>query len=170
MKLEKLMKALSNAVFVGVPTDSEIKEIETMTADGNVESVTVTVKKDEHIFRIHASWQTKDEDDAVMDREKVITEIEDALSGDLAKAGHVYRMSLNGLKDKALKDAIALLKEDCHNCKLECLLQKYDELKEKYDALLKEQGWTPIMEDGDGYLHGIPGDDGQYLMTDGKDI
>ena len=38
-----------------------------------------------------------------------------------------------------LKNALALLKEDCHNCKLECLLQKYDELKEKYDALLKEQ-------------------------------
>ena len=37
------------------------------------------------------------------------------------------------------KSALALLKEDCHNCKLECLLQKYDELKEKYDALLKEQ-------------------------------
>lgn len=74
-----------------------------------------------------------------MDREKVITEIEDALSGNLAKAGHVYGMSLNGLKDKALKDAIDLLNEDCHNCKLECLLQKYDELKEKYDALLKEQ-------------------------------
>ena len=37
------------------------------------------------------------------------------------------------------KDALALLKEDCHNCKLECLLQKYDEQKEKYDALLKEQ-------------------------------
>ena len=36
-------------------------------------------------------------------------------------------------------DALAILKEDCHNCKLECLLQKYDELKEKYDALLKEQ-------------------------------
>ena len=46
-----------------------------------------------------------------MDRENVITEIEDALSGNLAKAGHVYRMSLNGLKDKALKDALALLKE-----------------------------------------------------------
>lgn len=38
-----------------------------------------------------------------------------------------------------ISDALALLKEDCHNCKLECLLQKYDELKEKYDALLKEQ-------------------------------
>ena len=37
------------------------------------------------------------------------------------------------------KSALALLKEDCHNCKLECLLQKYDQLKEKYDELLKEQ-------------------------------
>ena len=37
------------------------------------------------------------------------------------------------------KSALALLKEDCHNCKLECLLQKYDELKEKYDKLLREQ-------------------------------
>lgn len=46
-----------------------------------------------------------------MDREKVITEIEDALSGNLARAGHVYRMSLNGLKDKALTDALAMLKE-----------------------------------------------------------
>ena len=36
-------------------------------------------------------------------------------------------------------DILELLKEDCHNCKLECLLQKYDQLKEKYDKLLKEQ-------------------------------
>jgi len=43
------------------------------------------------------------------DREKVIVEIEDALSGNLAKAGHVYKLSLNGLKDKALKDALALI-------------------------------------------------------------
>jgi hypothetical protein len=35
-------------------------------------------------------------------------------------------------------EALSLLKEDCHNCKLECLLHKYDELKVKYDALLKE--------------------------------
>lgn len=38
-----------------------------------------------------------------------------------------------------IRDALALLKEDCHKCKLECLLQKYDQLKEKYDKLLKEQ-------------------------------
>ena len=46
-----------------------------------------------------------------MGREKVIVEIEDALSGNLAKAGHVYKLSLNGLKDKALIDALAMLKE-----------------------------------------------------------
>lgn len=36
--------------------------------------------------------------------------------------------------------------------------------------LLKEQYWHLITEDSDGFLHGLPGDDGQYLMTDGKDI
>ena len=36
--------------------------------------------------------------------------------------------------------------------------------------LLKEQGWHLIREDADGYLHGLPGDDGQYIMTDGNDI
>ena len=55
------------------------------------------------------------------DREKVIVEIEDALSGNLAKAGHVYKLSLNGLKDKALIDALVLLKEQeavvrCKDC------------------------------------------------------
>ena len=36
--------------------------------------------------------------------------------------------------------------------------------------LLNEQDWHLITEDSDGLLHGLPGDDGQYLMTDGKDI
>ena len=38
-----------------------------------------------------------------------------------------------------IENVISLLKEGCHNCKLECLVQKYDELKEQYDALLKGQ-------------------------------
>ena len=37
-------------------------------------------------------------------------------------------------------------------------------------ALLKEQEWHMLTEDDDGIIHGLPGDDGQYLMTDGKDI
>ena len=37
-------------------------------------------------------------------------------------------------------------------------------------ALLKEQGWNVLTEDADGVIHGLPGDDGQYLMTDGKEI
>ena len=37
-------------------------------------------------------------------------------------------------------------------------------------ALLKEQEWHLLTEDDDGIIHGLPGDDGQYLMTDGKDI
>ena len=46
-----------------------------------------------------------------MDKEKVIREIEDALSDNLAKAGHIYGLSLVGLKDKALTDVLALIKE-----------------------------------------------------------
>ena len=37
-------------------------------------------------------------------------------------------------------------------------------------TLLKEQGWNVLTEDAEGVVHGLPGDDGQYLMTDGKDI
>ena len=37
-------------------------------------------------------------------------------------------------------------------------------------ALLKEQGWHLLTENADGSIRGLPGDDGQYLMTDGKDI
>ena len=37
-------------------------------------------------------------------------------------------------------------------------------------TLLKEQAWHLLTEDADGIIHGLPGDDGQYLMTDGKDF
>lgn len=37
-------------------------------------------------------------------------------------------------------------------------------------AMLKEQAWHLLTEDADGIIHGLPGDDGQYLMTDGKDF
>ena len=30
--------------------------------------------------------------------------------------------------------------------------------------------WKVLTEDADGVIHGLPGDDGQYIMTDGKDI
>ena len=41
-----------------------------------------------------------------------------------------------------------------------------------YDAivLLKEHEWNLLREDADGIIHGLPGDDGTYLMTDGKEI
>lgn len=32
------------------------------------------------------------------------------------------------------------------------------------------QKWNLLTEDADGIIHGLPGDDGQYLMTDGKNI
>ena len=37
-------------------------------------------------------------------------------------------------------------------------------------ARLKEQEWHMLTEDDDGIIHGLPGDDGRYFMTDGKDI
>jgi len=37
-------------------------------------------------------------------------------------------------------------------------------------SMLKKHEWNMLTEDADGVIHGLPGDDGQYLMTDGKDI
>ena len=37
-------------------------------------------------------------------------------------------------------------------------------------ALLKKQEWHMLTEDDEGIIHGLPGDDEQYLMTNGKDI
>ena len=49
---------------------------------------------------------------------------------------------------------------------IECIAVLHDDAL----ALLKEQGWHMLTEDDDGIIHGLPGDDGQYLMTDGEDI
>ena len=75
------------------------------------------------------------------DMEKVITEMEDALSGNLAKAGHVYRMSLNGLKDKALKDALDLIHD--LQSQIAMLVVAQHELCE----LLKEQEAVVLCKD-----------------------
>ena len=47
---------------------------------------------------------------------------------------------------------------------------KHETLSRMLDELLKEQEWHMLTEDDYGIVHGLPGDDGQYLMTDGKDI
>lgn len=70
--------------------------------------------------------------------EKVIKAVEEAF--DLVHSDFIGTDDFNETEWEQNKaDALALLKEDCHNCKLECLLQRYDELKEKYDKLLIEQ-------------------------------
>ena len=86
-----------------------------------------------------------------MDREKVIKGLETCIPmkyetneekecrHEQCPYGRENYKPMNGCFWDLMSDALALLKEDCHNCKLECLLQKYDELKEKYDALLKDQ-------------------------------
>ena len=44
------------------------------------------------------------------------------------------------------------------------------EFFESVVKLLEEQEWNLLTEDDEGIIHGLPGDDGQYLMTDGRDI
>lgn len=73
------------------------------------------------------------------DRETVIIGLEICTANPPTCRGCPYYDSCKIDAQKLKEDALTLLKADCHNCKLECLLQKYDELKEKYDALLKEQ-------------------------------
>ena len=69
-----------------------------------------------------------------MDREKVIREIEDALSDNLAKAGYIYGLSLVGLKNKALTDALELLKEQDKIIQ-NILQEKANELNDKLTTL-----------------------------------
>ena len=100
------------------------------------------------------------------DREKVINAYEDFVNGyECFCTSDDYEYEMH-------KAVLALLKEDCHNCKLECLLQKYDELKEKYDKLLKEQEAVVAHWDDDTG-HWIEGDrDGidRHTRTTGEMI
>lgn len=45
-----------------------------------------------------------------------------------------------------------------------------DAILEKIDNATTVLWWNLITQDENGMLHGLPGDDGQYLMTDGKNI
>lgn len=78
---------------------------------------------------------------------------------------------------KALDWCTATVK-DCDPCPTECPYYGkcmgnnglfFDLMKDAL-ALLKAQAWHILTEDDDGIIHGLPGDDGQYFMTDGKDI
>ena len=83
-----------------------------------------------------------DRENVIYDIERCICHVPDACR-DCSHYGHGEAI---GCMEELLTDALAMLKEDCHNCKLECLLQKYDELKEKYDALLKEKEETELCD------------------------
>ena len=59
--------------------------------------------------------------------------------------------------------------KNCVKCEYDfasCVLDVSNDALE----LLKGHEWYMLTEDDDGIIHGLPGDDGQYLMTDGKDI
>ena len=63
-------------------------------------------------------------------------------------------------------------KYNCNECPYEIdgNLCEINLAKDALALLKKEQEWNLLTEDDDGIIHGLPGDDGQYLMTDGKDI
>ena len=78
---------------------------------------------------------------------------------------------LNGLR--CLSGYKEMVENPCAGCGyIDCQTYAICIAQVAADALelLKEQGWNLIAEDDDGIIHGLPGDDGQYLMTDGKDI
>ena len=95
-----------------------------------------------------------------MDMEKVIenlTHLKERLKWQKDIQGYgIYIDFING--------AIALLKEQEEAHKI--LVEMADEMY----TMLKEQKWHLLTEDANGSIRGLPGDDGQYLMTDGKDI
>lgn len=57
-----------------------------------------------------------------------------------------------------------------HRCLNPLELENVRQFKADAISLLKEQEWHMLTEDDDGIIHGLPGDDGQYLMSDGKEI
>ena len=76
---------------------------------------------------------------------------------------------------KAIENCIGQPKcKDCHweDCEVEHEVVNSVPYGLMRDALafLKEQEWHMLTEDNDGIIHGLPGDDGQYIMTDGKYI
>ena len=76
---------------------------------------------------------------------------------------------------RTIKVCTKFPRRDCKGCEYThddwiCL---HDELMEDIDKVIeemRERQWHILREDSDGIVHGLPGDDGQYLMTDGKDI
>ena len=81
-------------------------------------------------------------------------------------------------REKVIKGLSACIKTDCECCPYNeakainsenpiCFI---NEMLSDVLTLLKEQEWNMLTEDDDGIIHGLPGDDGQYLMTDGKNI
>ena len=67
---------------------------------------------------------------------------------------------------EVLSNAAKAVKEFNEDIPIQISLKCIEDILE----LLKEQEWHTLTEDRDGIIHGLPGDDGQYLMTDGKDI
>ena len=78
--------------------------------------------------------------------------------------------------EKVIKGLVSCNSASCQKCpyneKKECNDRGffYSQAIEEAIQILKEREWNLLKEDTDGIIHGLPGDDGPYLMTDGKDI
>ena len=88
-----------------------------------------------------------------MNREQIIREYEVFVDG------YECYCASDDVEYEMHKAVLALLKEDCHNCKLECLLSKYDELKEKYDTLLKNKQYASGKQRLIDFITGLTPDD-----------
>ena len=78
--------------------------------------------------------------------------------------------------EKVIQGLVSCNSASCQKCpyneKKECNDRGffYSQAIEDAIQMLKEQEWHMLAEDDDGIIHGLPGDDGQYLMSDGKEI
>ena len=67
---------------------------------------------------------------------------------------------------EVLSKTVKTMKEFNEDAPIKISLECIEDILE----LLKEQEWHMLTEDDDGIIHGLPGDDGQYLVTDGENI
>ena len=67
---------------------------------------------------------------------------------------------------EVLSKTVKTMKEFNEDAPIKISLECIEDILE----LLKEQEWHKLTEDDDGIIHGLPGDDGQYLVTDGENI
>ena len=96
----------------------------------------------------------------IINREKIIEKLEKEVKRTYAIKNAIWERGENGYEK--ISEEITEHREPFVTLTIE--------MADKILALLKEQEWNRFTEDDNGLVCGLPGDDGTYLMTDGKDI